>query len=47
MTRTRYTPRPAPIPAIVRRIMRKHGLTEPSARAVAGLAYGEVAIYGG
>lgn len=46
MTQTRHTPRPAPLPATVRRIMHKHGLTEPSARAVAGLAYGEVSVHG-
>jgi len=46
MTHTRHTPRPAPVPAIVRRIMRKHGLSEPSARVVAMLAIGESAFYG-
>jgi len=30
----------------VRRIMRKHGLPEPSARTLALLAYGEAALNG-
>lgn len=30
-------------PKTVRRIMQKHGLPEPTARAVAALAYGEIA----
>ena len=34
-------PRPAPLPAPVRRIMLKHGLSEPSARSLALLAYGD------
>lgn len=38
--------RPAPLPQAVRRIMRKHGLPEPSARAIAALAYGEAAMNG-
>lgn len=38
--------RPKPPPAVVRRIMHKHGLSEPSARAVASLAYGEAALHG-
>lgn len=33
--------RPAPRPAPVRRLMQKHCLPEPLARAVAFLAYGE------
>ncbi len=33
--------RPAPLPAVVRRLMAKHGLAEPCARSVALLAYGE------
>ncbi len=36
---------PAPSSA-VRRIMQKHGLPEPTARAVAALAYGEIALNG-
>jgi len=43
MTPTR---RPAPVPAIVRRIMRKHGLPEPSARTIVALAYGETRLHG-
>ena len=46
MTQMRHTPRPAPVPAIVRRIMREHGLSEPSARLVALLALGEGAFHG-
>jgi hypothetical protein len=34
------------VPASVRRIMRKHGLPEPSARTLALLAYGEAALHG-
>jgi len=41
MTDQRPTPRLEPLSASVRRIMQKHGLSEPSARAVAFLAYGE------
>lgn len=37
---------PKPPSQAVRRIMRKHGLTEPSARSVAFLAYGEAALNG-
>ena len=36
--------RPAPI--AVRRIMLKHGLSEPAARSFALLAYGERALHG-
>ena len=46
MTGPRHKPRPAPIPALVTRLMRKHGLSEPSARAVAGLAYEKVTLHG-
>lgn len=35
------TPRPAPMPAAVRRLMRQYGISEPSARALAPLAFGE------
>lgn len=42
MTRRRPTPRTAP----VRRLMHKHGLSEPSARAIAFLLYGEVRTNG-
>lgn len=35
-------PRPEALPAPVRRLMAKHGLTEPCARVFAVLAYGEV-----
>jgi hypothetical protein len=42
----RRNKRPAPLPAAVRRIMRKHGLTEPNARTVAFLAHGEAAFNG-
>jgi len=38
--RTPYT-RPTPRTATVRRLMAKHGLPEPSARLLAGLAFGE------
>ncbi len=38
--------RPTPPPQAVRRIMRKHGLPEPSARSIATLAYGETALNG-
>lgn len=41
MTQVVAQMRPAPLPALVRRIMRKHGLSEPSARAVAFLAFSE------
>ncbi len=34
-------------PIVVRRIMRKHGLPEPTARAIAALAFGDVAVTGG
>ena len=46
MTVERPNSRPAPLPAIVRRIMRKHGLTEPSARAVIALAHKDTPLYG-
>ena len=46
MTAQHHSPRAAPLPALVRHIMRKHGLSEPSARAVAPLAYGEAALDG-
>ncbi len=46
MNVARVKPRPAPISAPVRRIMRKHGLSEPSARAIAALAYRDDASYG-
>ena len=46
MTGSRYAPRRAPTPALVTRLMRKHGLSEPSARAVAGLAYEKVTLHG-
>lgn len=42
MTVARVKPRPAPISAPVRRVMRKHGLSEPSARSLALLVYGDV-----
>jgi hypothetical protein len=32
-------------PNAVRRIMRKHGLSEPTARTIAALAYGEVSTF--
>jgi hypothetical protein len=35
-----------PTPSAVRRIMRKHGLPEASARYYALLAYGEAALHG-
>lgn len=38
--------RPTPLPAVVGRIMHKYGLSEPSARAIASLAYGEAALHG-
>jgi hypothetical protein len=38
--------RAAPLPAAVRRIMRKHGLSAPSARTYVLLAHGEAALYG-
>ena len=37
---------PTPPPQAVRRLMRKHGLPEPSARFIAGLAHGEGALNG-
>ncbi|MFT6607144.1 MAG: hypothetical protein ACJA2X_002354 [Halocynthiibacter sp.] len=40
------TARPAPTPAIVRRIMAKHGLSQPSARALAVLLSPKVSPYG-
>lgn len=46
MTQRRRTSYPAPVNAIVRRIMRKHGLSEPSARTLALLALGESALDG-
>ncbi|WP_390915192.1 hypothetical protein [Pseudosulfitobacter sp. SM2401] len=33
-------------PSAVRRIMRKHGLSEPAAWSYAFLAYGEAALHG-
>jgi hypothetical protein len=35
-----------PPSSAVRRIMRKHGIPEPSARSYALLAYGEAALHG-
>ncbi|KAE9625940.1 hypothetical protein [Parasedimentitalea maritima] len=46
MTALPLRSRPAPLPPIVRRIMHNHGLSEPSARAVASLANGEAAFHG-
>ncbi len=40
------TKHPQTPPSAVRRIMRKHGLPEPSARSYALLAYGEAALHG-
>ena len=38
---------PTPCPSsAVRRIMRKHGLSEPAARSYAFLAYGENSLHG-
>lgn len=37
---------PNPLPSAVRRIMRKHGLSEPAARYYAFLAYGENSLHG-
>jgi hypothetical protein len=39
----KYTTTP---PSAVRRIMRKHGLSEPAAWSYAFLAYGEAALHG-
>lgn len=36
--------RPSAPPSAVRRIMRKHGLPKPTARAITTLAFGEHAI---
>lgn len=41
MTCTSLPARAEPRPAPVRRVMAKHGLSEPSARLVVFLAYGE------
>ena len=41
MTQEQSQKRPAQVPASVRHIMRKHGLSEPSARVVAFLAFHE------
>lgn len=38
MTDLARTYRPAPRPALVTRLMRRHGLSEPQARLVASLA---------
>lgn len=38
--------RPDTPPSAVRRIMRKHGLSEPAARTYAFLVYGEPALNG-
>jgi hypothetical protein len=38
--------RAAPLPAAVRRIMRKHGLSAASARTYVLLAHGEAALHG-
>lgn len=46
MTYARTEPRPAPMSAAFRHIMRKHGLSEPSARAVFALAYKDASLYG-
>ena len=46
MTKMHHAQRPAPVPASVRRIMRKHGLSEPAAWSYAFLAYGEAALHG-
>lgn len=32
-------------PSAVQRVMRKHGLPEPTARLIAALAYGEAAMH--
>ena len=36
------SPRPAPLPAAVRRLMARHSLPEPSARLLAQPAYGDL-----
>lgn len=46
MNVVRVKPRPAPISAPVKRIMRKHGLSEPSARVIAALVYKDKSLYG-
>lgn len=40
MTALPLRSRPTPLPPVVRRIMRKHGLPETHARLVAALYYG-------
>jgi hypothetical protein len=42
----RSAKRAAPLPAAVRRIMRKHRLSAPSARTYVLLAHGEAALHG-
>ena len=46
MTDAHRRPRPVPAPSHIRHLMRKHGLSEPCARAVAAVNYPEVPLYG-
>jgi len=41
MSEAKQGPLPAHLSVAVRRIMRKHGLSEPSARSLAFLVYGD------